>query len=110
MTSRQAWFCPACQRHHAPHCDTCPAGSLQGGTDLHKPGFFDPHPFQYWRTDQSYDPCAACKGKACGNAACPKLPQVTCANTIVVSDITPQSIASLKAAAERSVRSAARLS
>lgn len=24
MTERQAWFCPACQRHHAPHCDTCP--------------------------------------------------------------------------------------
>lgn len=25
MIVRQAWFCPACQRHHAPHCDTCPA-------------------------------------------------------------------------------------
>lgn len=24
MTERQAWFCPACQRHHAPHVDTCP--------------------------------------------------------------------------------------
>lgn len=19
-----AWFCPACQKHHAPHCDSCP--------------------------------------------------------------------------------------
>lgn len=24
MAARQAWFCPACQRHHAPHVDTCP--------------------------------------------------------------------------------------
>lgn len=22
--TKQAWFCPACQRHHAPHVDTCP--------------------------------------------------------------------------------------
>lgn len=21
---KQAWFCPSCQKHHAPHCDTCP--------------------------------------------------------------------------------------
>lgn len=19
-----AWFCPSCQKYHAPHCDTCP--------------------------------------------------------------------------------------
>lgn len=25
---RQAWFCPACQRHHAPHVDPCPAPTL----------------------------------------------------------------------------------
>lgn len=24
MNVKQAWFCPACQRHHAPHVDTCP--------------------------------------------------------------------------------------
>jgi hypothetical protein len=24
MTERQAWFCQACQRHHAPHVETCP--------------------------------------------------------------------------------------
>lgn len=23
--SKQAWFCPSCQKHHAPHVDTCPA-------------------------------------------------------------------------------------
>lgn len=22
---REAWFCPACQKHHAPHVETCPA-------------------------------------------------------------------------------------
>ena len=22
---KQAWFCPSCQKHHAPHIDTCPA-------------------------------------------------------------------------------------
>lgn len=21
---RQPWFCPSCQKHHAPHVDTCP--------------------------------------------------------------------------------------
>lgn len=25
MTERSAWFCPACQKYHAPHCDSCPA-------------------------------------------------------------------------------------
>lgn len=25
--SREAWFCPSCQKHHAPHCDTCPGGT-----------------------------------------------------------------------------------
>lgn len=25
MTGKTAWFCPACQKHHAPHCETCPA-------------------------------------------------------------------------------------
>jgi hypothetical protein len=24
MIDRKAWFCPSCQKHHAPHCDTCP--------------------------------------------------------------------------------------
>jgi len=25
--TREAWFCPSCQKHHAPHCDTCPGGT-----------------------------------------------------------------------------------
>lgn len=23
--SAAGWFCPACQKHHAPHVETCPA-------------------------------------------------------------------------------------
>lgn len=23
--SAAAWFCPSCQKHHAPHVDTCPS-------------------------------------------------------------------------------------
>lgn len=29
MTERQAWFCPACQKHHAPHCDSCPNPTVE---------------------------------------------------------------------------------
>lgn len=28
--TREAWFCPSCQKHHAPHVDTCP--SISEGT------------------------------------------------------------------------------
>lgn len=31
MTTRQAWFCPSCQKYHAPHVETCPGGT--GGID-----------------------------------------------------------------------------
>jgi recombinational DNA repair protein RecR len=27
--TKQAWFCPACQKHHATHCDTCPEDERQ---------------------------------------------------------------------------------
>lgn len=27
-----AWFCPSCQRYHAPHCDTCPKPADAIGT------------------------------------------------------------------------------
>ena len=30
--SREAWFCPSCQKHHAPHVETCPGGT--GGFKL----------------------------------------------------------------------------
>lgn len=29
MTERQAWFCPACRKHHAPHCDSCPNPTVE---------------------------------------------------------------------------------
>lgn len=29
MSIPQAWFCPSCQRYHAPHVETCP-GDHQG--------------------------------------------------------------------------------
>jgi rubrerythrin len=25
-----AWFCPACQKHHAPHVETCPGPAAIG--------------------------------------------------------------------------------
>lgn len=29
MTERKAWFCPSCQKHHAPHCDSCPNPTVE---------------------------------------------------------------------------------
>ncbi len=29
IDNRTAWFCPSCQKHHAPHVETCP-----GSVDL----------------------------------------------------------------------------
>jgi len=29
MTERAAWFCPACQKYHAPHCDSCPSPTVE---------------------------------------------------------------------------------
>lgn len=75
-----AWFCPSCQRHHAPHVETCPGGT--GGIDTDPWGIrFLPH-FTPWRP---YDPCAGCKGP-CGNVACPKLSIVTSAISFVTSE------------------------
>jgi hypothetical protein len=75
--TKQAWFCPACQHYHAPHVDTCPAGSVFGGNGIEKPGHFDPAPYRYWEAQPApFDPCAGCKG-ACANAACPKRVRIT---------------------------------
>lgn len=30
--TREAWFCPACQKHHAPHVETCPGPGPGTGT------------------------------------------------------------------------------
>jgi hypothetical protein len=39
VTDRKPWFCPSCQKHHAPHVDTCPGPATQGtpqGIDFSK--------------------------------------------------------------------------
>lgn len=57
-----AWFCPACQKYHAPHVDTCPGAKI-------------PLPLGYVVLPEVVRPlndfCANCKD-VCGNAACPK--------------------------------------
>lgn len=49
---RKAWFCPQCNKHHAPHCDTCPepvqVRPLPGITIPYKPPStpaYDPIPW-----------------------------------------------------------------
>ena len=60
MTTRTAWFCPACEKHHAPHCDTCPgpatAAPLPGYTTPYIPPLYQPPtrwdqtPRPFWET------------------------------------------------------------
>ncbi len=67
---RKAWFCPSCNKHHAPHVETCPAPFV----DPYAFRPFHPKPapgFDDFRRAVERDPCADCKGP-CGNAACPK--------------------------------------
>ncbi len=64
MTERKAWFCPTCQRHHAPHVETCP-GPVDAVSNIRIP------PSITFRGDN--DPCAGCGTLGvCLNAACPK--------------------------------------
>ena len=60
---RKAWFCPSCNKHHAPHVETCP-GPVDAIGTLRMP-YFGPNSNNH----PGYDPCANCKG-ACGNTAC----------------------------------------
>lgn len=66
MSERTAWFCPSCQKHHAPHVETCP-GPAKGALEMLHFGV----PGYPQRDNVGYDPCANC-GPMCGNAACPK--------------------------------------
>lgn len=55
---RQAWYCPFCNAHHAPHVDTCPkqnAGRLEPSLPVREipfapvipqPPRYEIHPFQ----------------------------------------------------------------
>lgn len=77
--TREAWFCPSCQKHHAPHVETCPAPVDLIGKDRMPALPSIPPP--YWSQPSILpDLCAGCKGP-CGNVACPKLPKVTYTKT-----------------------------
>lgn len=55
--TRQAWFCPACQKHHAPHCDTCPTERI-AVPDINQPVIVPvtiPKPI-YWEPDPTRTP------------------------------------------------------
>ena len=45
---REAWFCPACQKYHAPHCDTCPGTEgvkIADGAHIKQPIVLPLHPY-----------------------------------------------------------------
>lgn len=81
---RTAWFCPSCQKHHAPHVETCPAPVDLIGHPMAPFKPWAPSPdklvpfYPEWMKGTTADPCAGCKG-ACLNAACPKRVHITCA-------------------------------
>lgn len=63
--TRQAWFCPSCQKHHAPHCDTCPGPSGQVVTPGVSPAVSPPNwtgtplptqPYSHSTATWKYDP------------------------------------------------------
>jgi len=68
---RKAWFCPSCNKHHAPHVETCPGSSDPWGIDQL------PRLKPYIAAGDPFDPCPNCKGP-CGNVACPKMRLTTC--------------------------------
>lgn len=74
-----AWFCPHCKAYHAPHVETCPAGAQPSSAPPNPASKPWGVPYTPYRDPRetfhlgAYDPCAACEGKVCGNAACPKL-------------------------------------
>lgn len=58
----EAWFCPACQKHHAPHVETCPGGV---GTS----------PYRYVQPVRAPAPiggCACPVGHICKSTGCPR--------------------------------------
>jgi hypothetical protein len=61
--TRNAWYCPGCQKHHAPHIDTCPGGNTEGI----KIGII-----QVSRPKYQHRDCNCPLGAACGSSACPR--------------------------------------
>lgn len=96
MSERAAWFCPACQKHHAPHVETCPAPVDLIGRPLKPvqpwmPERQSPY-YPEWMKGTTADPCASCSG-ACGNAFCPKRAHITCAaGALPISECVSYSI------------------
>lgn len=84
MSERQPWFCPACQKHHGPHVDTCPIPADAIGTKYLPPiqPWTGGTPVWIWpdHDRSTSDPCAGCNGP-CANAACPKRAYITCGLT-----------------------------
>lgn len=81
----EAWFCPACQKHHAPHVETCPGG----GVAPYQPGKFTmpliPGPYDFATTKPQCPKCGIIfdgpMGYVCPRADCPS--GVTCGTTLV---------------------------
>jgi hypothetical protein len=65
--SAAAWFCPSCQKHHAPHCDTCPGGGVKIGIV----------PFGAAGVKYEHRDCECPVGQPCGNSACPRALKAT---------------------------------
>ena len=63
MTTRQAWFCPSCQKYHAPHVETCP-----GGTGGVKP-LYNPEPYPGWKDRVGTVPTYTLGPQICGCAS-----------------------------------------
>ena len=78
---RTAWFCPACQKHHAPHVETCPGGAGLGLAPL-GPAF----------TPEMNPRCHVCgmifdgvMSYVCPRANCPT--SVRCATTVLLDGV-----------------------
>jgi len=54
---RKAWFCPSCQKHHAPHVETCPAPTgAQPAPAPAIPGIIPYQPPREWYPDPTGTP------------------------------------------------------
>lgn len=73
----KAWFCPSCQKHHAPHCDTCPgvAGAQPTPAPAH-PGIIP------------YEPPCELHPAPTSDPWVPYWPQVTCGFVPLPCDMT----------------------
>lgn len=52
MSERKAWFCPSCNKHHAPHVETCP-GTVDALPHLPPTRLTVPSQIEWWEIPQS---------------------------------------------------------